>query len=81
MALLKIPLIIPGQVIKIIFTVEESLRPRGLQIILIKTEPKVKEWFTGRIYLNESMEEALRLERTPQAALANAAKKLQLDIQ
>jgi len=57
------------------------LRPRGLQIILIKTEPKVKEWFTGRIYLNESMEEALRLERTPQAALANAAKKLQLDIQ
>lgn len=51
------------------------------QLDFAKTEPKVKEWFTGRIYLNEAMEEAVRLERTPQEALNYAAERLAIEIQ
>lgn len=43
-------------------------------------EPKAREWFTGRIYLNEALEEALRLERTPAQALNNAARRLLVDL-
>jgi multiple sugar transport system substrate-binding protein len=50
------------------------------QLDFARTEPKVKEWFTGRIYLNEAMEEALRLERTPKEALDYAAHRLLVDI-
>jgi len=45
------------------------------------TEPKAEEWFVGRIYLNQAIEEALRLERTAQEALDKAARRLQLEIQ
>lgn len=45
-----------------------------------RTEPKVKEWFAGRIYLNEAMEEAMRLERSPKQALDDAADRLLLEL-
>ncbi len=51
------------------------------QLALATTEPKSKEWFTGRIYLNEALEEAMRLERTPEQALDNAAKRLFVDLE
>jgi sn-glycerol 3-phosphate transport system substrate-binding protein len=50
------------------------------QLHVALTEPRVKEWFTGRIYLNEALEEALRLERDPHEALDNAAHRLSVDI-
>jgi ABC-type glycerol-3-phosphate transport system substrate-binding protein len=50
------------------------------QLEFAHTEPKTKEWFTGRIYLNEALEEALRLERTPKQALENAAIRLLVDL-
>ncbi|MGB7055168.1 MAG: ABC transporter substrate-binding protein [bacterium] len=50
------------------------------QLEFAQTEPKVKEWFTGRIYLNEAMEEAMRLERTPQQALDDAATRLLVEL-
>ncbi len=51
-----------------------------LQLEFAQTEPKVKEWFTGRIYLNEAMEEAMRLERTPRQALDDAARRLAVEL-
>ncbi|MEO0136880.1 MAG: ABC transporter substrate-binding protein [candidate division WOR-3 bacterium] len=51
------------------------------QLEFATTEPKTKEWFTGRIYLNEALEEAMRLERTPEAALDNAAKRFLVDLE
>lgn len=51
------------------------------QLAFARTEPKVKEWFTGRIYLNEAMEEAVRLERTPAEALDKAARRLLVELQ
>lgn len=51
------------------------------QLDFAKTEPKVKEWFPGRIYLNEVLEETVRLQRTPQEALDNAAQRLLIEIQ
>jgi len=50
------------------------------QLDFARTEPKAKEWFTGRIYLNEAMEEAMRLERTPQQALDDAATRLLVEL-
>jgi ABC-type glycerol-3-phosphate transport system substrate-binding protein len=50
------------------------------QLEFAQTEPKAKEWFTGRIYLNEAMEEAMRLERTPKQALDDAAKRLVVEL-
>jgi ABC-type glycerol-3-phosphate transport system substrate-binding protein len=50
------------------------------QLEFAQTEPKVKEWFTGRIYLNEAMEEAMRLERTPRQALDDAATRLLIEL-
>ncbi len=50
------------------------------QLEFAQTEPKVKEWFTGRIYLNEAMEEAMRLERTPRQALDDAATRLRVEL-
>ena len=61
-----------------------SENPAYLEIVaqldFARTEPKAKEWFTGRIYLNEAMEEAMRLERTPQQALDDAATRLLVDL-
>ncbi|MEO0129413.1 MAG: ABC transporter substrate-binding protein [candidate division WOR-3 bacterium] len=51
------------------------------QLKFATTEPKTKEWFTGRIYLNEALEEAMRLERTPEQALNNAAKRFLVDLE
>jgi ABC-type glycerol-3-phosphate transport system substrate-binding protein len=51
------------------------------QLKIAQTEPKTKEWFTGRIYLNKVMEEAVRLERTPNQALDMAAQRILLEIQ
>lgn len=50
------------------------------QLSFAKTEPKIKEWFTGRIYLNKALEEAVRLEREPRQALDKAAAKLSLEL-
>jgi ABC-type glycerol-3-phosphate transport system substrate-binding protein len=50
------------------------------QLDFARTEPKVKEWFTGRIYLNKALEEAVRMERTPEQALDKAAERLLLEI-
>lgn len=50
------------------------------QLTVARTEPKCKEWFTGRMYLNESLEEAVRLERTPGEALEYAAQRLRVDV-
>ena len=62
--------------------VEEN--PEYLEIVaqldFARTEPKAKEWFTGRIYLNEAMEEAMRLERTPRQALDDAATRLLVEL-
>lgn len=51
------------------------------QLEYARTEPKCQEWFTGRIYLNEALEEALRLERSPKDALDNAAKRMLVDLE
>ncbi len=51
------------------------------QLEYARTEPRTKEWFTGRIYLNEALEEALRLERSPKEALDNAAKRMLVDLE
>lgn len=50
------------------------------QLEFARTEPKVKEWFTGRIYLNKALEEAVRLEREPKQALDKAAAKLSIEL-
>jgi multiple sugar transport system substrate-binding protein len=54
--------------------------PIVAQLEFAQTEPKVKEWFSGRIYLNEAMEEAMRLERTPRQALDDAATRLIVEL-
>jgi ABC-type glycerol-3-phosphate transport system substrate-binding protein len=51
------------------------------QLEVARTEPRSKEWFSGRIYLNEALEEAVRLERTPGEALTFAAQRLHVDVQ
>jgi ABC-type glycerol-3-phosphate transport system substrate-binding protein len=51
------------------------------QLDIARTEPKTKEWFAGRIYLNEALEEAVRLEREPDEALMYAAQRLRVDLQ
>ncbi|MCX7994211.1 MAG: ABC transporter substrate-binding protein [candidate division WOR-3 bacterium] len=51
------------------------------QLDYARTEPRTKEWFTGRIYLNEALEEAMRLERTPDQALENAEKRFMVDLE
>jgi ABC-type glycerol-3-phosphate transport system substrate-binding protein len=40
-------------------------------------EPRGEEWFAGRRYLADAMEEAMRLKTAPQKALNNAALKLE----
>ncbi|UCF69991.1 MAG: ABC transporter substrate-binding protein [candidate division WOR-3 bacterium] len=50
------------------------------QLQFARTEPKTKEWFTGRIYLNDAVEEAMRLERSPQQALDDAAQRLLVEL-
>lgn len=49
------------------------------QLYVARTEPRAKEWFAGRIYLIDALEEVIRLERTPQEALDYAAERLTLD--
>jgi ABC-type glycerol-3-phosphate transport system substrate-binding protein len=50
------------------------------QLEFARTEPKSKEWFAGRIYLNDAIEEAMRLERSPEEALGDAAERLRLEL-
>ncbi|MDH4210823.1 MAG: ABC transporter substrate-binding protein [candidate division WOR-3 bacterium] len=50
------------------------------QLDFARTEPKSKEWFAGRIYLNDAIEEAMRLERKPDEALDDAAERLRLEL-
>ncbi len=50
------------------------------QLRFARTEPKTKEWFTGRIYLNDAIEEAMRLERSPKQALDDAAERLLVEL-
>lgn len=51
------------------------------QLDFARTEPKSKEWFAGRIYLNDAIEEAMRLDRTPEEALDDAAERLRLELE
>ncbi|MEO0142858.1 MAG: ABC transporter substrate-binding protein [candidate division WOR-3 bacterium] len=51
------------------------------QLEFARTEPKTQEWFTGRIYLNEALEEAMRLQRSCAEALENAAKRFLVDLE
>lgn len=51
------------------------------QLDYAASEPKTQIWFTGRIYLNEALEEAIRLERTPEQALNYAARRISVDQQ
>ena len=50
------------------------------QLEWARTEPKTKDWFAGRIYLNDAIEEAMRLERSPRQALDDAAQRLLVEI-
>ncbi|MBE0432454.1 ABC transporter substrate-binding protein [candidate division WOR-3 bacterium] len=50
------------------------------QLDFARTEPKTKEWFAGRIYLNDAIEEAMRLGRSPQQALDDAAQRLLVEL-
>jgi ABC-type glycerol-3-phosphate transport system substrate-binding protein len=50
------------------------------QLDFARTEPKSKEWFAGRMYLNDAIEEAMRLERKPDEALDDAAERLRLEL-
>jgi sn-glycerol 3-phosphate transport system substrate-binding protein len=50
------------------------------QLDFARTEPKTKEWFAGRIYLNDAIEEAMRLGRSPQQALDDAAQRLRIEL-
>ena len=50
------------------------------QLWVARTEPRTEEWFTGRIYLGEALEEAVRLQRTPQQALQHAARRLLVEL-
>jgi len=43
------------------------------------TEPRSRQWFTGRYYLTDALEEALRGERSARAALDNAAQRMITD--
>ncbi len=43
-------------------------------------EPRGEEWFAGRRYLGEAMEEAMRLKTSAKRALDNAANKLQKEL-
>lgn len=43
-------------------------------------EPRGEEWFAGRRYLGEAMEEAMRLKTSAKKALDNAANKLQKEL-
>lgn len=46
------------------------------QLDYADTEPRNREWFTGRYYLTDALEEALRGERSAQSALDNAAQRM-----
>jgi sn-glycerol 3-phosphate transport system substrate-binding protein len=50
------------------------------QLWIARTEPRTEEWFTGRMYLGEALEEAVRLQRTPQQALEHAARRLLVEL-
>ncbi len=50
------------------------------QLEFARTEPKTQEWFAGRIYLNDAIEEAMRLEQSPEEALKGAATRLLLEL-
>lgn len=50
------------------------------QLSVARTEPRTEEWFTGRIYLGEALEEAVRLQRTPEQALEHAARRLLVEL-
>jgi ABC-type glycerol-3-phosphate transport system substrate-binding protein len=46
------------------------------QLDFADTEPRTRVWFTGRYYLTDALEEALRDERSARAALDNAARRM-----
>jgi sn-glycerol 3-phosphate transport system substrate-binding protein len=51
-----------------------------VQLSVARTEPRTEEWFTGRIYLGEALEEAVRLQRTPEVALEHAARRMLVEL-
>lgn len=50
------------------------------QLDFADTEPRIREWFTGRFYLTDALEEALRGERIPPAALDYAARRMMVEM-
>ncbi len=44
------------------------------------TEPRSAAWFTGRFYLTDALEEAARLEQTPEKALRSAARRMRVEL-
>jgi len=50
------------------------------QLAYAYTEPRLGVWFTGRFYLTDALEEAARLERTPEKALQNAARRMRVEL-
>ncbi|MEO0077110.1 MAG: extracellular solute-binding protein, partial [candidate division WOR-3 bacterium] len=55
----------------------KGLRQAIEQLNYAQFEPRGEEWFAGRRYLGEAMEEAMRLKTLPQDALNNAAMKIE----
>jgi ABC-type glycerol-3-phosphate transport system substrate-binding protein len=49
------------------------------QLDFADTEPRTRVWFTGRYYLTDALEEALRGERSAQSALDNAALRMAVE--
>ncbi|MEO0092258.1 MAG: ABC transporter substrate-binding protein [candidate division WOR-3 bacterium] len=58
----------------------KGLRESLDQLNYATFEPRSEEWFAGRRYLGEAMEEAMRLKTSAQKALDNAANKLQKEL-
>lgn len=58
----------------------KGLREAIDQLNYATFEPRGEEWFAGRRYLGEAMEEAMRLKTSPKKALDNAANKLQKEL-
>ncbi|MEO0072576.1 MAG: ABC transporter substrate-binding protein [candidate division WOR-3 bacterium] len=55
----------------------DGLKEAIAQLEYAYFEPRGEEWFSGRRYLGEALEEALRLKNSPQEALDNAAQKIE----
>lgn len=65
-----------GTYVKLLNDVK-GLRDAIDQLNYATFEPRGEEWFAGRRYLGEAMEQAMRLKQTPKEALDEAANKIE----